>query len=132
MHPKTITIDRTEYVRKDSVITEEVVFTGKETVASRMIGKAVIVRSRSEGINAGIVVVADETGVELKESRRLYHHAPKNKNMSWYEGVAISGIDDNSKVSPTTTKAIIENYSMTLMCDSAYRTIMEATPNAQN
>ena len=129
--PQTLKIDDVEYVRADSV-RETVEFTGEETVATRMIGKKVIVRSRNEGINAGIVVVADNTGVELKNCRRIWYHRPKDKSMSWYEGVAVSGLDDSSKVSATVaSKLIVEDYSMTLCDDDAFDSIMELAPNAQ-
>lgn len=103
------------------------------SIASRMIGKKVIVRSRNEGINAGIVVLADESGVELRNCRRIWYHKPKNKAYSWYEGVSVCGISDDSKVSCTVnTKVIIEDYSMTICTDEAFKSIMEITPNAQN
>ena len=131
--PETIKIDDVEYVRSDSDKQEVVEFTGDTTIASRMIGKPVLVRSRNEGINAGIVVLADETGVELRYCRRLYYHRPKDKNLSWYEGVAESGIDKDSKVSGTVdTKVIIEDYSMTKCTKEAFQSIMEAKPNAQS
>ena len=111
MKPETIKIDEIEYIRKDSVKEEVINFTGEETIASIMIGKPVIVRSRNEGINVGIVELADETGVVLKNARRLYYHRPKDKSLSWYEGVAQSGISDNSRVSGTVDrKVIIEDY----------------------
>jgi hypothetical protein len=129
--PKTMMIDDVEYIRKDSVKREVVNFTGVESVASRMIGKNVIVRSRNEGINVGTVVVADESGVEISGCRRLWYYKPKNKSLSWYEGIAISGASDDTKVSPTVeSKIIIENYSMTLCSDEAFKSIMELTPNA--
>ena len=115
------------YVKKSEI--ENIIpveFTGDKTVASRMIGKKVIVRSKNEGINAGIVVLADETGVELKSCRRLWYHKPKNKDLAWYEGVAESGISNDSKVSGTVdSKIIIEEYSMTQCKDSAFKTIMD-------
>ena len=129
----TIKIDGEEYVRVDTLDTEVVNFTGDESVATRMIGKKVIVRSRNEGINAGIVVLADETGVELKDCRRIWYHRPKDKNLSWYEGVAVSGLDSTSKVSGTVRKkVIIEDYSMTVCNDEAFESIMEIKPNVQN
>lgn len=130
--PETMMINKVEYVRKDSVQAEIVNFTGDESVASRMIGKPVIVRSRNEGINAGIVVLADASGVEIKDCRRIYYHKPKDKKLSWYEGVAVSGVSSDSKVSGTVdSKVIIEDYSMTLCANKAYESIMEAIPNAQ-
>jgi hypothetical protein len=125
-------INDVDYVRKDSIKEEVVNFTGEESVASRMIGKPVIVRSRNEGVNIGVVVVADASGVEIKNCRRIYYHKPKDKKLSWYEGVAVSGLSSDSKVSGTvSSKVIIEDYSMTLCNDKAYKSIMEATPNAQ-
>ena len=112
---------------------ETIKINDKESVANTMIGKPVIVRSRNEGINAGIVELADETGVVIKNARRIYYHRPNDKNLSWYEGVAVSGLSDNSKVSGTVTrKAIIEDYSMTECTFEAFKSIMEKMPNAQN
>lgn len=129
-----ITINGVEYIRLDHTVAQpSVEFTGEESIASRMIGKNVIVRSRNEGINAGTVILADETGVELANCRRIYYHRPKDKKLSWYEGVAESGLDESSKVSGTVnTKVIIEDYSMTLCKDAAFKSIMEHTPNEQN
>lgn len=133
MENETIVINGTEYVKKDSVTIETVEFTGKSSLASRMIGKSVIVRSNNEGLNAGIVVLADETGVELKNCRRLWYHCPKDKNLSWYEGVAETGLNEKSKISGTVSrKVIIEKYSMTECKKDAFKSIMEFTPNAQS
>jgi len=122
------------YVPKESVKEEVIVnFTGEETVATFMIGKYVIVRSRNEGINIGIVELADDTGVILKNSRRLYYHRPKDQSLSWYEGVAMSGISENSKVSGTVDrKVIIEDYSMTECSKKIYESVLNHTPNEQN
>lgn len=132
MKPKTIKIDNVEYVRKSDVVAETVEFTGEESIATRMIGKKVLVRSRNEGINAGIVVLADQSGVELKDCRRIWYHKPLDKSLSWYEGVAVSGISSDSKVSGTVdSKIIIEDYSMTICSDDAFESIMELKPNDQ-
>ena len=126
---KTIKVNDVEYVRKEDAKQEIIEFTGKETIASRMIGKKVLVRSRNEGINAGIVVLADETGVELKDVRRLWYHKPKDKGSAWYEGVARTGLSEDSDVSITVErKVIIEDYSMTECTDYAYQSIMEHKP----
>ncbi len=125
MSNETIELNGIKYVKANE-IKETVEFTGEETIVSRMIGKKVICRSRNEGINAGIVVLADETGVELTSCRRLWYHKPKNKSMSWYEGVSKSGISEDSKVSETVEqKVIIEDYSLTTCSDDAFNTIME-------
>lgn len=133
---KELEINGTTYIPKELVVTktETINFTGEDTVATIMIGKPVIVRSSNEGINVGIVELADETGVVLKDARRLYYHRPKDKSLSWYEGVAESGISDNSKVSGTVTrKVIIEKYSMTEITNiEIYNEILNLKPNEQN
>ena len=102
-------------------------------VASSMVGKYVIVRSRNEGINAGEVVAADDTGVVLKNARRMWYHKPAVKTESWYEGVANHGLSDDSKVSGIVSeKVIIEDYSMVACTDVARQSIESAVANAQN
>jgi len=82
---------------------------------SGLIGKYAIVRSNNEGINAGVISEMDETGIIIKEARRIWYHRPADKKLAWYEGVALSGLDDSSKVSAEVeVKAIIEDYSVTL------------------
>lgn len=95
------------------------------------IDKFVIVRSRNEGVNAGLVVDADETGVVLKQSRRLYYHRPADTNTSWYEGVAKVGLSDDSKVGEICEKLIVEDYSLTLCSETAKDSILNAKTNSQ-
>ena len=106
---------------------------GGESLANSAAGKYVIVRSRNEGINAGYVERADDTGVILKNARRLWHHRPKAVSESWYEGVANHGIDPSSKISGAVeAKIIIEDYSMTICTEDARQSIESAVANAQN
>jgi len=93
---------------------------------SRYIGKYVICRSRNEGINAGKVVDADETGVILEDARRLWYHKPSNESLSWYEGVAIEGLSKDSKVSCPVNKIIVEDYSLTVCSAESEKSIREA------
>ena len=86
---------------------------------SRYVGKYVICRSRNEGVNSGVVVEADETGVILKDARRLFYHKPINKNVSWYEGVAKTGISSDSRVGTPVEKLIVEEYSLTVCTQEA-------------
>ena len=98
-----------------------------------MIGKYVIVRSRNEGINAGIVKALDNTGIILSEARRIWYHKPKNKKMSWYEGVAESGLSSDSKVSTAVSeKAIIEDYSITVCSGVGKKSISGHVSHEQN
>jgi len=105
----------------------------KSGIADSVIGEYVIVRSRNEGVNAGVVEQADETGVVLKNARRIWYHRPKDKSLSWYEGVAISGLSDDSKVSPVVyKKVIVEDYSITLCNPDAANSIREHKAHEQS
>lgn len=105
----------------------------KSVLGSSQIGKYVICRSRNEGINAGYVVDLDDTGVILRDARRIWYYKPKDVNKSWYEGVAQSGLSDDSKVSCTvSSKVIIEDYSLTVCSEEAMLSITSKAPNAQN
>ena len=103
------------------------------TVATSMIGKYAIIRSRNEGINAGTIIAADHTGVIIENARRIWYHKPADKSESWYEGVAISGLSSDSKISGSVAqKAIIEDYSVTLCSDVAQKSIEAAPTHAQS
>jgi hypothetical protein len=134
--PKTLKIDDVEFVRKDEVNEVdkgliESLKSGK-CIAETMIGKYCIVRSRNEGINAGTVLAADDTGVVLTNARRIWYHRPAEKKHCWYEGVSISGLDASSKVSDTvSTKVIIEDYSLTECTEIARLSIVKKVPHAQ-
>ena len=101
-------------------------------ITDKLVGKYVIVRSRNEGINAGYVEAADETGVVLRNARRLWYYKPAVKGDAWYEGVANHGLSDDSKISaPVAIKAIIEDYSITVCTDKSKASIEGATPYAK-
>ena len=101
-------------------------------LAASMVGKYVIVRSRNEGINAGTVEMADDTGVVLKGARRLWYHKPAVSTESWYEGVANHGLSKDSRASGVVTrKVIIEDYSMTECSEIARQSIESAVANVQ-
>jgi small nuclear ribonucleoprotein (snRNP)-like protein len=103
------------------------------SLVKKYIGKYVIVRSRNEGINAGVVVDADETGIVLKDARRIWYHKPADESLSWYEGVAVSGLHKDSKISnEVDEKIIIEDYSIILVSDKAEKSIRGFKTNAQN
>jgi len=103
-----------------------------ESILDGLIGKYVIVRSRNEGINAGFVKLADDTGIVLSEARRIWYHRPENKAMAWYEGVAESGLSADSKVSVAVSeKAIIEDYSITVCTEVAKESISSHAAHEQ-
>jgi hypothetical protein len=99
---------------------------------NRYIGKYVICRSRNEGLNAGKVVAADDTGVILEDARRLWYHKPANKNLSWYEGVALDGINKDSKIGAPVEKIIAEDYSLTVCTEKAEVSIRNEASHEQN
>lgn len=101
----------------------------KTSMYDTYIGKYVICRTSNEGINFGLVEDLNSSGVILKECRRLHYHKPKDPSLSWYEGVAESGLHNDSKISGNSTKLISENYSLTLCSESAVLSIKGTTPN---
>lgn len=85
---------------------------------------------RNEGLNAGYVEAADETGVILKNARRMWYHKPAVKAEAWYEGVANHGLSTDSKVSGVVTrKVIVEEYSLTECTEIARQSIEKAVAN---
>lgn len=95
-------------------------------ILNSAVGEYVIVRSRNEGINAGYLKMADETGCVLTKARRIWYHKPKNNKTAWYEGVADNGLHSGSKIScEVKEKYIIEDYSITVCTEEAKKSIME-------
>jgi len=133
---ETISINGVDYVEASKVkekTPRTVIVQGDVTIANALVGSFVIVRSRNEGINAGTLEAADETGCIIADCRRIYYHRPKDRSLSWYEGVAETGLSIDSKVSGTVArKVIVEDYSLTACTDEAKESIMEHKPNAQN
>lgn len=106
---------------------------GKSEICGWHIGKYAIVRSRNEGINAGVVIAADGTGIVLGEARRIWYHRPADNGQSWYEGVANTGLRSDSKISaPVSEKIIVENYSITVCTADAEKSIREFPSHAQS
>lgn len=105
----------------------------QKTDNKRYIGEYVIIRSRNEGINSGEVIEYDETGIILKNARRIYYHKPSDKKTSWYEGVSVSGLSSDSKIScPVLEKAIVEDYSITLCTEDAKESLKNHKSHEQN
>ena len=106
--------------------------TTQSNLYARYIGKYVICWTRNEGINAGKVLALDETGVILEDARRLYYHKPSNVNLSWYEGVAMTGLSSNSKVGAAVEKILAEDYSLSVCTEIAEKSIRGAKNHEQN
>lgn len=127
---ETMVINGKEFVEKDSITNNTSCYTDKDSLHSFSIGKKVICRGYISGINVGIVKAADKNGVILENARRLWYHEPSDSNLSWYEGVSISGLSDSSKISPTVPiKIIIEKYELTFCNDEAFESIMKKETN---
>lgn len=104
----------------------------KSSLTDIMLGNYVLIRSVNEGINAGWLEAADDTGVVLRDARRLWYFEPQDKSTSWYEGVSLSGLALTSKVSNAVPhKIIIEDYSITECSDVAIKSIIEFKANEQ-
>lgn len=89
------------------------------------IGKYVLVRSRNEGINAGVLLSADKDGCHLDQARRLWYHVPPVG--AWYESVALRGATTDSQVSIGVEKYIVEDYSLTV-CSAEAEAIIRGLP----
>jgi|GEM_PF-1431356 len=97
-----------------------------------MIGKYVIVRCQDAGVHAGILDKYHGRTCILREGRRLWYHEPADKSLSWYEGVAISGLSLNSKTSATVARCILtENCEIVLCSKEAEQSIRKAPTHAQ-
>ena len=106
------------------------VLTGGEEEVPAPIGEYVIVRSRVEGVNAGSLISAGRGWCVLKDVRRLWYFEPKNPLLSWYEGVAISGVNAKSRLSSAVpNKIIVEDYSITPCTKEAAESIRSAKIN---
>ncbi len=103
----------------------------KSSIYDEYVGMYVLCRSKKEGVNAGKVVALDETGVILEDARRLYSSRPLDSGLSWYEGVAASGLSEDSKVSVTVKKIIVERYSLTICSEVAEKSIRGAESHEQ-
>ena len=99
---------------------------------NNFLSKYVICRTRNEGVNAGVVKDIGVNYVVLEDCRRLHGHAPNDKNLSWYEGVAQVGLSDDSRVSSPATKLIVEVYSLTLCSEKAEKNIRNFKPRRTN
>lgn len=96
-------------------------------------GKFVLVRSRNEMVNAGIVVLMDESGIVLKNAIRLWFYRPADQSVSWYEGVANVGLHPDSKVAPAVAmKVIVEDYAVVLCTEEARFSIEGFKPHPQS
>jgi hypothetical protein len=78
---------------------------------SPLTGKYVIVRCRDAGVHAGVLVDNDNREAIVKDSRRLWYWKPAN-GKKYLSGVAISGLDEKSKVG-----AVIPLHHLTETCE---------------
>ncbi|NQZ74678.1 MAG: hypothetical protein HRT61_00955 [Ekhidna sp.] len=98
---------------------------------SKWIGKYVIARSYNEGVLFGKVLSCNESGYEMESARRLYYHKPLDTSLSWYEGVAQSGLAHGCRVSSEQHKVVIERYSFTECSQAAIDNISNYETHGQ-
>lgn len=102
-------------------------------ITDSLLGKYVIVRSRNEGLNSGFISKADSTGIILNQARRIWWSRPKDTSQCWYEGIANTGVSEDSKLSaPVEQKVIIEDYSITVCSETAIKSISGAKAHEQS
>lgn len=80
------------------------------------IGKWVIARTRVAGIIFGKVISLGIGFVELKSARRVHRPISQDRSLSWYEGVAQSGLcEANGRISgKMKRKLLVEDYELNL------------------
>lgn len=78
------------------------------------VGQYVISRSYNEGVLFGRLKSCGPDGFVIMESRRLHYHKPWDQSLSWYEGVALSGLSEGCRISAPVDRIVVENYSLTL------------------
>lgn len=119
-----VTFEKGEFKELKSLFSQNESEPKNSGILNSAIGEYVIVRSRNEGINAGFLEAADDTGCVLTQARRIWYHKPSNSKLAWYEGVAVSGLHDDSKISCAVDKKyIIEDYSITTCTKEAIKSI---------
>lgn len=93
------------------------------------IGKYCIIRTRNAGVIFGKVLDAGTGFVHMTESRRLWRHVSEDRSLSWYEGVAISGLGDESRISGEVERFINEDYELVLCTEKAINSIKSFKTN---
>lgn len=96
-----------------------------------MVGKYVIVRDRNDGVNFGKLHTVCKDGVILEDAQRLHYMVPNDKKLAWYEGVAVSGLNEKSRISGKVEQKLIisDNFSLTLVSKTAVDQILGVKPH---
>ena len=116
----------------DSVPTNNTVTALSSPIFQDCIGKYVLVRDQNEGVNFGEVKAIDSSGVVLKNAQRIWRIVSNDKSLSWYEGVAQSGLCPKEGIisGVVIEKVIISNnFSLTLVNPNVVDQIKEVKPN---
>jgi hypothetical protein len=122
MNDNSIIVNGVEYVNKDLIQQGgNSLSTGDNY--SGLVGKYVIVRRRDAGVHAGELIWNNGRECVLKDSRRLWYWKPLGK-YSWLSGVAISGLDESSKIGVEVQLThLTENCEIILCNDQAEKSI---------
>ena len=94
----------------------------KQTLKIRP-GKYVISRSSNAGVIFGKITNMGDGFIELKNARRIWRPISNDKSLSWYEGVAVSGLCPEKGVisGKVRYKLIVEAYEVTSCSKSAIK-----------
>ena len=94
-----------------------------------LIGKYVIVRCHDAGVHAGVLAAFDGRACDLIDSRRLWYWKAL-KGYKFLSGVAISGLDNSSKIGETLPfLRLTENCEIILCSPEAEKSIREIKPD---
>lgn len=106
---------------------KEIVMERKQVMDDRaskkdMVGQYVIVRCKDAGVHAGYLEWRKGRSCRLRNSRRLWYWKPKN-GAAFLSGVAIEGLDDESKVGAPIDLILTENCEIILTTKKARKSI---------
>lgn len=82
---------------------------------NKMTGKYVIVRCRDAGVHCGVLEANDGREAVITESRRLWYWKPAD-GKKYLSGVAIAGVDADSKIGATLPRLHLTETCEIILC----------------
>lgn len=96
-----------------------------QPIQNDMIGKYVIVRCRDAGVHAGVLESYNGRECVLNESRRLWYWKPAD-GQKYLSGVAVAGVDSESKIGAPIRVHLTENCEIIECSDKAQKSLRGA------
>lgn len=96
-----------------------------QPIQNGMIGKYVIVRCRDAGVHAGVLESYNGRECVLNESRRLWYWKPAG-GQKYLSGVAVAGVDSESKIGAPIRIHLTENCEIIECSDKAQKSLRGA------